>query len=87
MKLTLDGSCTDVSDELSESNSSLLHLLEPLGLSDGDGSLLDDLLVSPLNRTVSTEKRDGVSVLIRDELDLEMSSRSSESHDEDGRSW
>ena len=82
-KLTLDSSGGDVSDELGESDGGLLHLLEPLGLGDGDGGLLNDLLVSSLDGAVSSEQRDGVSVLVRKQLDLEMSRRPGEGHDED----
>lgn len=83
----LGRSCGDVADELGEADGGLLHLLERLGLGDGDGSLLDDLLVATLDGAVATEKGDGVAVLIREDLDLKMASGAGELHDEHGRSW
>lgn len=84
---TLDGSRTNVSDELGQSDGSLLHLLKLLGRSDADGSLLNDLLVSSLDGTVSTKEGDGIAVLIGEKLNLEMSSRAGKSHDEDRRTY
>lgn len=70
MKRTLDCSCTDISDELRQSNRSALHLLESLRVRDGYRRLFDDLLVPTLDRAVTTKERNCVAVLIGEELDL-----------------
>ncbi|GFZ47133.1 hypothetical protein JCM24511_04876 [Saitozyma sp. JCM 24511] len=80
----LDGTGRDVADELGEADSGLFHLLKLVARGDGDGGLLDDLLVTTLDRAVTAEEGDGVAVLVGDELDLEMASGSGELHDEDG---
>ena len=74
-----------VADELGEAHGRLLHLLEALGPGDRDGRLLDDLLVATLDRAVAAEERDGVAVLVGEDLDLEVTSGAGELHDEHGR--
>jgi hypothetical protein len=81
----LDGTCRHVTDQATQRHSSLLHLLESLCAGNGDGSLLDNLLMSTLDRTVTTEQRDVVAVLISEQLDFQMSGVAGKLHDEDGR--
>ena len=85
IKRTLDSSSADIADKLRQSNRGALHLLEGLRVRDGHGCLLDDLLVSALDRTVATEKRNGVAVLISEKLDLQVTRLAGELHDEDRR--
>jgi hypothetical protein len=81
----LDGTGGDVTNELTETNSGILHSLERIGLRNGNGSFLNNLLVASLNGTITTEEGDVVSVLISKKLDLKMSSVASKLHDENGR--
>ena len=81
----LDGTSRDVTDELTETNSGILHSLERVGLRDGDGSLFDNLLVTSLNGTITTEQGDVVSVLISKKLDLKMAGVAGKLHDKDRR--
>jgi len=48
----------------------LLHLLEELGVSNGGRCLLYNLLVSALHRTITSEQRNGVAVLVSYDLNL-----------------
>lgn len=50
----------------------------------GGRSLLNDLLVPPLDGAVSPKQRDGVSIFISKNLNLEVSRVLSQLHDEDG---
>jgi hypothetical protein len=81
----LDGTCRNVTDQATQRHGSLLHLLESLCAGNGDGSLLDNLLMSTLDRAVTTEQRDVVAVLISEQLDFQMSGVAGKLHDEDGR--
>ena len=83
--LTLDGSGADVADELRETNGSALHFLERLVIRDCDRGLFDDILVATLDRAITAEERNGVSVLVSKELNLQVTRLTSELHDEDGR--
>ncbi|PNY27761.1 Uncharacterized protein TCAP_02317 [Tolypocladium capitatum] len=80
----LDGAGGDVADELAEADGGVLHGLEGVGLGDGDGGLLDDLLVPPLDGAVAAEEGDVVAVLVGQQLDLEMPGVAGQLHDEDG---
>ena len=82
----LDSTRRDVTDELGETDRRLFHLLEALRTGDRDGRLFDDLLVATLDRAVTAEQRDGIAVLVGDDLDLEVTRSSGELHDEDRRS-
>jgi hypothetical protein len=81
----LDGTGGDITDELTETDSGRLHGLERVGLRNGDGSLLNNLLVTSLNGAISAEEGDVVAVLISEQLDFEMSGVAGKLHDEDGR--
>ncbi|KAI5305285.1 hypothetical protein KEM55_009081, partial [Ascosphaera atra] len=81
----LDGSSGDVADELTEADGGALHGGEGLGFRDGDGRLLDDLLVPSLHGAVAPKQGDVIPVLISQQLDLEMAGVARELHDEDGR--
>ena len=84
-ELTFDRAGADIADELCESDGCTLHLLKGLRLCDGDGGLLDDLLVAALHGAVAPEEGDRVAILVREKLHLEMARLSGELHDEDGR--
>lgn len=60
-----------------------LHLFKSRWGSDSGGGLLYDLLVPPLNGTVSSKQRNGISVFISKDLNLEVSRMLSQLHDED----
>jgi hypothetical protein len=68
----LDRSGRNVTDEFGEPYCGLFHLFKLFRSRDGDGRLFDDLLVSSLDGTVSTKKRDRIPILIGNELDLQM---------------
>lgn len=71
-QLTFDSAGTDIANELRQSYCSAFHLLKGILLRDGDGGLLDDLLVTALNRTVPSEQGNGVAILVCKELDFQM---------------
>jgi hypothetical protein len=81
----LDGTSRDVSDQATKADSSALHSLEGRLLGDSDRSLLNNLLMTTLNGTITTEQGDVVTVLISQQLNLQMAGVSSQLHDEDGR--
>lgn len=62
-----------------------LHLLKGRWSRYGCRSLLDDLLVPPLDGAVSAKQRDGVPVFISKNLNLKVSRVLSQLHDEDRR--
>lgn len=68
-----------------QSSTDPLHLFESALSSNGGRSLFDDLLVPPLNGAVSSEKRNGISVFVSENLNLEVPRMLSQLHDEDGR--
>lgn len=61
----------------------LLHLFKSGWGSNSGRGLLYDLLVPPLNGTVSSKQRNGISVFISKDLNLEVSCMLSKLHDED----
>ncbi|KAH3668228.1 hypothetical protein OGAPHI_001982 [Ogataea philodendri] len=83
----LDSTSRNVSNQLTKSHSSRLHLSESFWLCDGDRSFFNNLLVSSLNRTISSEQRNVITVLIGQELHFQVSSGTSQLHDEDWRTW
>lgn len=68
-----------------KSQSHLFHFFENGRLSDDSRSFLDDLLMSPLYRTVPSEQRDSVSVLIGQQLHFQMTSALGQLHHENRR--
>jgi hypothetical protein len=66
-------SCRDVAYESRKSDCGLFHLFKSLGTCNGHGRFFDNLLVPSLDRTVSSKERDGIAVLISEDLDFEMS--------------
>ena len=80
-----DGTCRDIADQLPQAHRGALHCLEGFGLCNGDWGLFNDLLVSSLNRTVSAKDRDVVSVLIGEQLHLQVSGVTGELHNKDRR--
>src|SRR5699024_263084 len=80
-----DGTSTDVADQLPHAHRSALHCLVGVVLCNGERGLFNDLLESSLNRTVSAEVRELVSVLIGEQLHLQVSGVTGKLHDEDRR--
>jgi hypothetical protein len=64
VQLTFDCPSADIANKFCETNRGLLHLLEPLRLRDCNRSFFDDLLMTTLDRAVTSEKRDGIAILI-----------------------
>ena len=81
--LTLDGSGTDVADELGQAHSSTFHFLKGIFFCDGHRRLLDNLLVATLHGAIASEEGNSVAILVSKELDLEMASLAGKLHDED----
>ena len=67
----LDGARVDVADGAREGDGGSLHGEPRVGGGGEHGPLLDDLLVAPLHGAVAAEERDGVAVLVREELGRE----------------
>ena len=81
-----------VADFLGEAHCGGLHLLphrlgELVGAVGEGRTLLDDLLVATLHRAVATGESDGVPVLVRQQLHLEVARVRREAHEEDRRAW
>ena len=53
----------------------------------GDWALLDNLLVTPLDRTVSGEEGAAVAILIAEQLDFQVSGSCCQLHPKDGGAW
>mmetsp|Transcript_30197 Transcript_30197/g.81145 ORF Transcript_30197/g.81145 Transcript_30197/m.81145 type:complete len:253 (+) Transcript_30197:1370-2128(+) len=66
----LDGARRVVAHLLGEGHGLLAHGLAHLGRDEGRGSLLEHLLVSPLDRALALRQVHHVAMLIRDELDF-----------------
>jgi hypothetical protein len=81
----LNGTSRHVTHKTSQTHSGLFHLVEGQWLGNGDGRLLDNLLMSTLNRTISAKQGNVVSVLIGEQLHLQMSSVACKLHDENWR--
>ena len=62
----------------------LFHLLEHLGGGYGGGGLLDDLLVPPLDGAVPPKQGDGVTIVIGQDLHLQVTGVRGQLHDKDG---
>mmetsp|Transcript_7497 Transcript_7497/g.19307 ORF Transcript_7497/g.19307 Transcript_7497/m.19307 type:complete len:224 (-) Transcript_7497:432-1103(-) len=68
----LNGARADVAHRLGRTHGSLPQLASQLGAQTRGWGLLDDLLVSPLNRAVALEEVDGVAVLVGKHLHLDV---------------
>lgn len=68
-------------------HSHLLHLLKHIRLSNYCRSLLNDLLVAALNRAVTTKKRNGISILVSQQLHLQVPSNRGQLHDKYWGAW
>src|SRR5712691_1176859 len=75
--LTFYCACANVANEFGQANRGTLHLLEFLRIGDSDGCLFNNLLMPSLDRAITTEKRNCVSILVRQELYLQMTSLTS----------
>mmetsp|Transcript_37522 Transcript_37522/g.76970 ORF Transcript_37522/g.76970 Transcript_37522/m.76970 type:complete len:339 (+) Transcript_37522:4954-5970(+) len=82
----LDGTGASVSDGLGQTHRCQLHLAEGLGLGDGWRPLLKDFLEAALRGAVTPVERDGVAVLVADNLNLEMARVLAKLHHEHRRS-
>lgn len=63
------------------------HILKHIRSGDGSRSLLYNLLVASLHRTVSSKQGNGIAILISQDLNLQMAGMSGQLHDENGWSW
>ena len=86
----LDGTRAHIPDVLHELLRLQLHVREDVGPRDTSGRfcgrrLLEDLLEAALRRAVAPVQRDGVAVLVADDLDLQVARAGHQLHDEDGR--
>jgi hypothetical protein len=77
ISLTLHRACANIANEFGQANCGTLHLLEFLRIGDSDRCLFDDLLMTTLDRAITTEKRDRIPVLVCQELYLQMTSLAS----------
>ena len=80
----LHSSCTLVSNVLGKTLSGKFHLMESFFGHDSGRSLLKDFLETTLGRTITSIKSDGISVLISDNLNFNVTSILTQLHDEDG---
>lgn len=69
------------------SRTHLLHELEHSWCGDGGWRLLNDLLVPPLDGTVTPKQRHGVPVLISEDLDLQVAGMLGQLHEKDRGAW
>lgn len=60
-------------------------MLEGLLGRDGHWGFFNDLLVTTLHRAVTTKKRDGVAVLVSNDLDFQVARSTGKLHDENRR--
>lgn len=70
-----------------QSPSHLLHVLKHCRGGNGGWGLLDDLLVAPLHGAVAAEERDGVAVLVCQDLHLQVPGLLGQPHHKDGGAW
>lgn len=70
-----------------DSLSYLFHILKHIRGGDSSWSLFYDLLVSALDRAVTAEQRDGITVLISQDLHLQVTGMFGQLHDKDGGTW
>ena len=68
--LTFHRSCADISNKFRQPDGSALHLLESIGVGDRHRGFLDNLLVPPLHGTITAEERNGVAVLVGEQLNF-----------------
>jgi hypothetical protein len=48
-----------------------------------NSDLFNDFLMASLNRTIAAKERNGIAILVCENLDFQVSGRSSQLHDED----
>ena len=80
----LDGSGSVVSNGLSQTLGGRLHLLEGVRLGNGGRTFLEDLLETTLGGAITSVQSNGVSVLVTDDLNFQVTSILTELHDENG---
>mmetsp|Transcript_106671 Transcript_106671/g.340411 ORF Transcript_106671/g.340411 Transcript_106671/m.340411 type:complete len:442 (-) Transcript_106671:363-1688(-) len=83
----LDGAGANVADILSQALGCALHLQERLLRHDGWWPLLEDFLEAALGGAIAAVECHGVSVLVADDLDLDVTGALAELHDKDGGAW
>mmetsp|Transcript_29019 Transcript_29019/g.66417 ORF Transcript_29019/g.66417 Transcript_29019/m.66417 type:complete len:203 (-) Transcript_29019:617-1225(-) len=74
-----------ISHRLGQLHRRFLHLGPDVVRGRHGGSLLDDLLMSALHGTVASVQSQCLAILVRDQLDLQVSRPRGQFHDEDGR--
>ena len=77
-------SCVRILNRFGQSHSGLFHLLPDCWLGCHRRSFLDNLLMSSLHGTVATIESNGISVLIGNELDFQVTSILRQFHDKNG---
>mmetsp|Transcript_30997 Transcript_30997/g.46219 ORF Transcript_30997/g.46219 Transcript_30997/m.46219 type:complete len:318 (-) Transcript_30997:902-1855(-) len=82
----LNSSCTNITDRLGKALCCPLHLTESILRDDSWGSLLENLLETTLGRTVTTVECNSVSMLITDNLNLNVTGILTKLHKENRRS-
>src|SRR5271168_4026787 len=78
----LNCSSRDITHKTAQSYCCLLHCLESSLLCNRNRGLLNNLLMSSLDGTISAEERNVVSILVSQQLNFQMSSISSKLHNE-----
>ena len=81
----LNSSDTDVFDSLGKTNCSAFHFQTNISGGNDGGGLLDNFLMPPLDRTISSIQTNNVVVAISNNLDLQMMTVFDHSHQENGR--
>ena len=81
----LDGTGTDVTNVLRQALRSLFHLSENVRLGNGRRTFLENLLEATLRGAIPAVKRDSVTVLITNDLHLQVTRLRTELHHEHRR--
>ena len=83
----LDRTGGDIAYQPSKCDSGICHLLEGLLARNSDRGLLNDLLMSSLDRAITSKDGDIVAILVGEKLDFQMPCAAGKLHDEDRRAW
>mmetsp|Transcript_17316 Transcript_17316/g.42293 ORF Transcript_17316/g.42293 Transcript_17316/m.42293 type:complete len:351 (+) Transcript_17316:3880-4932(+) len=81
----LDCSSSNVTNVLGQTLCSFFHLLESLGLGNDRRTFLENLLETTLSRTITTIQSNGISVLITNNLNFQVTCVLTKLHNEDRR--
>ena len=80
----LHGARAPVAHQRGEAHGGALHLVEDVLLGDGRRTLLEDLLEPALGRAVAAVQRQGVTILVPQDLDLQVPRLGDHLHEENG---